>query len=94
MKKLIFILAVIPMLSFSQKDMVPDYRVDSLVDFFDSKRNIVKLRVNPKQVDSILKTYTQKTYFLEKKINGKWIECKGRIVSTEPKIQDEFKLKL
>ena len=56
-------------LSFSQKD--------SLVDIFDNKRNVIKLRASKRQLDSVLRIYKKDTLYLQRKnANYKWYECR------------------
>lgn len=79
MKKLLFTIALLVSInSFCQ--------TDTLVDVFDEKRNVIKMRATPKEVEQIKQKYSGKTLYIQKKVNGKWWECKY------VRLEDLFKL--
>lgn len=68
MKSLILFIALsVSMFSFSQKKKV---------DIFDKNRKIIKLQVKEKDIEKTLKNHKGDTIYIQKKVNGKWRECK------------------
>lgn len=59
--------------AFSQTDSL---QIEKKVDLFDKNRNIIKLGVKKKDIEKELKHHTGDTIYIQKKIDGKWWECK------------------